>query len=141
MHKYPMGLRTLAADCNFGNTLVERLLEQLVNGCEEKRIQQELLATDDISVGSVFAIMRTHDFARKVRDLENLKAASVYNVSKKPERGKPQHVAEAVQESMEHDLAKAEKLQDTTEPDVTAVEDILDTTEPDLIMTETLLDS
>ncbi len=79
-----MAIRTLAADCNFGETLVERLLEQLMNGCADKRIQQELLAMDDLNLGRDFAIMRSHDSARKEADLRNLKVAAVRKVSRKP---------------------------------------------------------
>ncbi len=43
MDEYLTAIRTLAVDCNFGDTLDERLLEQLMNGCAEKRIQEELL--------------------------------------------------------------------------------------------------
>ncbi len=54
MDEYLMAIRTPAADCNFGETLVERLLEQLVNGCAEKKIQQELLAMDDLTLRQAF---------------------------------------------------------------------------------------
>ncbi len=50
---YLTALRTLAVDFNFGETLVERL--QLVNGCAEMGIQQELLALYDLTLGRVFA--------------------------------------------------------------------------------------
>ncbi len=83
---------------------------------------------DDLALGRVFAIMRSHDSARKEGDLRNLKVAPVHNVPRKPERAKPQHVAEAARK--EPDLEMAEKLQDTTEPDLTAAEEILDTMEP-----------
>ncbi|MCP3662167.1 MAG: hypothetical protein GY696_06665, partial [Gammaproteobacteria bacterium] len=36
-------LRTLTSDCDFGDTLDERLLEQLIAGCMEKKTQRELL--------------------------------------------------------------------------------------------------
>ncbi len=62
MNEYLTAIRTLAVDCNFGETLVERLLEQFVNGCADKRIQQELLGMDDLTTGRVFAIMRAHDY-------------------------------------------------------------------------------
>ncbi len=64
MDEFLTGIRTLAADCNFGEILVARHLEQLVNGCLEKRIPQELLAKDDLTLGRVFAIMPSYDSAR-----------------------------------------------------------------------------
>ncbi len=60
MAEYLTAIRILAVDCNFGETLVERLMEQLVNGCAEK-IQQELLAMDGLTLRRVFAIKRSHD--------------------------------------------------------------------------------
>ncbi len=110
-----------------------------MNACPEKRIQEELLAMDDLTLGRVFAIMRSHDSARKDSDPRKLNVASVRKVSRKPERGKTQHVAsEAVQETIEPDLATAETLQDMMGPDLTMAEEILDTTEPDLTMVEIL---
>ncbi len=83
----------------------------------------------------------SHDSARKDGDPRNLKVAPVHKISRKPECGKTQHVAEAAHETMEPDLATAETLQDTMQPDLTTAEETLDTTDPDLTMVATLLDT
>ncbi len=88
-----------------------------MNGSAEKWIQQELLTMDDHTLGRVFTIMRAHNSARKERDLGNPNAAPDHNGSKKPEREKPQHVADAAQETTEPDLTMAETILDTREPD------------------------
>ncbi len=121
-------------------TMDVSLMEQLANGCAERRIQQELLTRDDLTLSIVFATMRAHNSARKeTDDLGTFKAAPVHNVSMKPERGKPQRVIEAAQDTMETDLTMAANLQDTMGLDLIAAEDILDTMEPDLTTVETLL--
>ncbi|MCP3662548.1 MAG: hypothetical protein GY696_08655 [Gammaproteobacteria bacterium] len=73
--------------------------------------------------------MRSHDSARNEGDLRNLKVTPVHKFSWKPERGKPQHMAEAVQETTNPDLAMGEKNQYMMEPDLTMVDRILDTTD------------
>ncbi len=85
-------LGTLVEACNLPAGLLVRLLtSQLVVGCAEKTVQQELLAmVDPPPLERVIAIMRAHDSARTEKDLGNLKAAPVHNVLKKPaRRGSP----------------------------------------------------
>ncbi len=135
LDEYLTTIRTLTVDCNFGETLVEPLLEQCVNGCAEKRIQMELLAMDDLHSWTRLCNHASHDTARKEGNARNRKVAHIHKVSRKPECGKPQHVAEAAQETKEPDLAMAETLQGMMEPDLTMAEEILDTMEPDLLAT------
>ncbi len=58
-------LRILAEDCRFGDQLDRNLMFQLVGGCADRKVQQDLLATPDVTLARVIAVMKAAETAKK----------------------------------------------------------------------------
>ncbi len=72
VEEYLTALRTLVEYCNLPAGLLVRLLtSQILVGCAQKTIQQELLSMVDPTLGRVIAILRAYETARKESDRMN----------------------------------------------------------------------
>ncbi|MCP3661698.1 MAG: hypothetical protein GY696_04255, partial [Gammaproteobacteria bacterium] len=64
--EYLTALRTMTADCDFRDQqeMDTNLLIQLIEGCNDKRTQEELLAAQNLNLDRVMDLMRAHETAR-----------------------------------------------------------------------------
>ncbi len=59
-------LHTLITDCDFRNQSDQNLMLQLIEGCGDRKVQLELLATRDLTLEGTLAIMRAHETTLRV---------------------------------------------------------------------------
>uniref|UniRef100_A0A1A7YSF0 Gypsy retrotransposon integrase-like protein 1 n=2 Tax=Iconisemion striatum TaxID=60296 RepID=A0A1A7YSF0_9TELE len=70
--EYVAELRRLAQDCNYGNTLEQKLRDRLVCGINEDRIQRRLLSEVDLTCEKALSIAVAAETANKnAQDLQN----------------------------------------------------------------------
>uniref|UniRef100_A0A3B3H285 CCHC-type domain-containing protein n=1 Tax=Oryzias latipes TaxID=8090 RepID=A0A3B3H285_ORYLA len=80
---YVAELRRLAQDCNYGNTLQQRLRDRLVCGINDDRIQRRLLAETDLTFEKALGIAVSHETAIKnAQDLQTGTSTKCYNISR-----------------------------------------------------------
>ncbi|XP_061156017.1 uncharacterized protein K02A2.6-like [Syngnathus typhle] len=86
--EYVAELRRLAQDCNYGNTLEQKLRDRIVCGINDDRIQRRLLAEADLTCEKALSIAVAAETATKnAQDLQNPCAtAKCFKVNKGPQQ-------------------------------------------------------
>lgn len=85
--EYVAELRRLAQDCNYGNTLQQRLRDRIVCGINEDRIQRRLLSEADLTFEKALSIAVASETANKnAQEIQSQGAtAKCFKMDKKPQ--------------------------------------------------------
>ncbi|XP_033993597.1 uncharacterized protein K02A2.6-like [Trematomus bernacchii] len=85
--EYVAELRRLAQDCNYGNTLQQRLRDRIVCGISEDRIQRRLLSEADLTFEKALSIAVASETANKnAQEIQSQGAtAKCFKMDKKPQ--------------------------------------------------------